>query len=150
METAQRTAQKGDTVRVHYRGTLEDGTEFDSSRGREPLEFTLGAGGIIPGFEDIVTGMSPGERRAERVAAEQAYGAHRGDLVIEVSREHVPEDIALELGQQLHLRQEGGQPVPVTVTDLSEEAVTLDANHPLAGKDLNFEIELLDIVGRAA
>jgi len=142
----QQSAQQGDTVKVHYRGMLGDGTEFDSSHGREPLEFTLGAGNVIAGFEEIVTGMSPGETKAERVSAERAYGPHREEMVLEVSRAQVPPDVPLQLGQQLHLRQEDGEPVPVTVTDLSDEAVTLDANHPLAGKDLMFEVKLLEIV----
>ena len=139
-------AKHGDTVKVHYQGTLEDGTVFDSSREREPLEFTLGGGNIIAGFEEVVTGMETGETRRERIPADKAYGSRRDDMVMEVDRQQVPNDIELELGQQLQVRQESGQAVPVTVTNLSDETVTLDANHPLAGKDLMFEIELLEIV----
>ena len=139
-------AKSGDTVKVHYQGTLEDGTVFDSSKGREPLEFTLGGGNIIAGFEEVVTGMETGETKLGRIPADKAYGQRRADMVMEVDRQQVPGDIELELGQQLQVRQESGQAVPVTVTDLSEDTVTLDANHPLAGKDLMFEIELLEIV----
>ena len=139
-------AKSGDTVKVHYQGTLEDGTVFDSSREREPLEFTLGGGNIIAGFEEIVTGMSPGETKLERIPANKAYGPKRDDMVMEVDRQQVPDEIDLQLGQQLQVRQESGQAVPVTITDLSDNTVTLDANHPLAGKDLMFEIELVEIV----
>ena len=139
-------AKEGDTVKVHYQGTLEDGTVFDSSKDREPLEFTLGGGNIIAGFEEIVTGMETGETKLERIPADKAYGQRRDDMVMEVDREQVPNEIELELGQQLQVRQESGQAVPVTVTDLSDDTVTLDANHPLAGKDLMFEIELVEIV----
>ncbi len=139
-------AKDGDTVKVHYQGTLEDGTVFDSSKDREPLEFTLGGGNIIAGFEEIVTGMETGETKLERIPAEKAYGQRRDDMVMEVDRQQVPNEIDLQLGQQLQVRQESGQAVPVTVTELSENTVTLDANHPLAGKDLMFEIELIEIV----
>lgn len=139
-------AQQGDTVKVHYRGTLEDGTEFDSSFERDPLEFTLGEGRVIGGFEEAVTGMEVGEEKASRIPATAAYGERRDELVLEVGREQIPAEIEVEAGQQLQIRQEDGQTVPVVVTDISDEAVTLDANHPLAGKDLNFELKLVEIV----
>jgi FKBP-type peptidyl-prolyl cis-trans isomerase 2 len=139
-------AKQGDTVKVHYKGTLEDGTVFDSSLERDPLVFTLGAGRVISGFDEAVRGMHEGESKAARVPAEKAYGQHRDDMVLDVSREDIPADIELQPGQQLQLQQENAQPVPVMVTDVSDEAVTLDANHPLAGKNLMFELELLEIV----
>lgn len=139
-------ARHGDTVRVHYTGRLADGTVFDTSLGQEPLEFTLGAGQVILGFEEAVVGMNPGESKTVEVSAEQAYGPHREELVLEVDRRQVPPDLDLEVGQQLVLRQAPGQLIRVMVTNLSESSVTLDANHPLAGKDLTFEIQLMEIV----
>jgi len=139
-------AKRGDTVRVHYTGRLEDGTIFDTSLGREPVEFILGAGQVIPGFEEAVVGMSPGESKVVKVLAEQAYGPYQPELVLEVDRNEVPPDLDLEVGLQLVLRQPEGGLIPVTVTKLSESMVTLDANHPLAGKDLIFDIQLMEIV----
>ncbi len=139
-------AQQGDTVKVHYHGTLPDGTVFDSSREREPLEFTLGAGQVIVGFDQAVAGLAPGESRTARVPADEAYGPRVDEMVLEVPREQVPSELNAQVGQQLELRQEDGQTVPVVVTDLSENTVTLDANHPLAGQELIFEVELVEIV----
>ncbi len=141
------TAKNGDTVRVHYTGRLEDGTVFDSSAGRDPLEFTLGTGQVIGGFDEAVSGMHEGEERAARIPADDAYGQRRDDLVLEMPRQQIPEDLDLELGMRLELRQQDGNAVPVTVTDIADESVTLDANHPLAGKDLTFELELVSIQG---
>lgn len=135
-------AQQGDTVRVHYTGTLEDGTVFDSSLGRDPLEFTLGGGEVIPGFEEAVVGLEPGESRTVTVPAEQAYGPFREDLVACFGRDEFPEDMQPEVGQHLQLQGPDEQVIVVTVTDVTPEAVTLDANHPLAGKDLSFTVEL--------
>lgn len=138
-------AQTGDTVRVHYSGTLSDGTEFDSSRGREPLQFTLGAGGIIPGFEQAVTGMETGEKKTVTIPAAEAYGARNEAMVQQVPRSQIPEEIELERGVQL--RAEGPEgAIIVTVTAFDDDTVTLDANHPLAGEDLTFELELVEIV----
>ena len=139
-------AKFGDTVRVHYTGKLEDGTVFDSSLDRDPVEFTLGAGQVIPGFEQAVVGMSPGESKTVEVPADQAYGPYREELVQEIDRELVPEDLKLEVGQQLALRLSPGRSIRVTVTKLTESKVTLDANHPLAGKDLTFDLQLVEIV----
>jgi len=139
-------AKLGDTVRVHYTGKLEDGTVFDSSLDRDPVEFTLGAGQVIPGFEQAVVGMSPGESKTVEVPADQAYGPYREELVQEIDRELVPEDLKLEVGQQLALRLSPGRSIRVTVTKLTESKVTLDANHPLAGKDLTFDLQLVEIV----
>lgn len=138
-------AQAGNTVRVHYTGKLDDGTVFDSSEGREPLEFTLGSGQVINGFDEAVSGMSVGETRSARIAADDAYGQRRDDLLLEVDRQQIPEGIDLEVGTQLQLQQGDGQTVPVTVADLGNESVTLDANHPLAGQDLIFELELVEV-----
>lgn len=138
-------AKQGDTVKVHYTGKLQDGNVFDSSENREPLQFTLGAGNMIPGFEQAVQGMNIGDKKTAEIPSEQAYGEKREDMVISVPRENVPGDIEPEVGQQLAIQQQGGQQVPVTVTEISEEKVVLDANHPLAGKDLVFEIELVEI-----
>lgn len=144
--TAQDTAKRGDTVRVHYRGTLEDGSEFDASFGREPLEFTLGTGQVIAGFDKAITGLAPGESRTAQIPADEAYGPRLSEMVLELPREQFPAGITPEAGQQLELAQEDGQRIPVTVTDVTGETVTLDANHPLAGQDLTFEVELVEIV----
>ena len=137
--------QEGNTVKVHYTGTLDDGTVFDSSVGREPLEFTIGQGQMIPGFERGVVGMELGEKRTVVVAADQAYGVHRPDGVFEVERTEIPTTIPLQQGMQLQANGPGGQPVTMTVLEVSDEKVKLDANHPLAGKDLTFEIEIVEI-----
>lgn len=139
-------ANLGNTVKVHYTGKLEDGTVFDTSTDRAPLEFTIGQGQIIPGFEQAVIGMQPGETKTATISSDDAYGPHRDDMVIEVDRSHFPPDLEPEVGQQLQLRQSNGQSIVVLVTDVSEQSATLDANHPLAGKDLTFEIELVEVV----
>lgn len=138
-------AKLGDTVRVHYTGKLDDGTVFDSSLNAEPLEFTLGDGNIIAGFEKAVMGMSPGDSKTEVIPAEQAYGAYQESMVLVVDRAQMPPDMQPEVGQQLEIRQPSGQTIPVVITDVSEADVTLDANHPLAGEDLTFDIELVEI-----
>ena len=136
----------GDTVRVHYTGKLTDGTIFDSSLDEEPLEFTLGEGQVIPGFEEAVLGMNPGQSKITKVRADKAYGAYREDMVMVLNRNQLPAHIQPEVGQQIEMRHEDGTAFIVTVMDVSESSVTLDANHPLAGKDLRFDIELLEIV----
>jgi peptidylprolyl isomerase len=138
-------AQTGDVVRVHYTGRLEDGTVFDSSRGREPLEFTLGSGQVISGFDSAVEGMEVGETRSTRIPVEEAYGPRRDDLLLEIDREQVPESIEVSVGTQLQLQQEDGRSVPVTVAEVGSQTITLDGNHPLAGHDLDFELELLEV-----
>jgi peptidylprolyl isomerase len=138
-------AKSGDLVAIHYTGKLEDGTVFDSSRDRDPLEFSLGSGQVIPGFEAAVMGMSPGESKTEVIPSEQAYGPYRDEMVMVVDRQQIPSDIPLDVGIQLQLQGPDGQAVPVLVTDLSESDVTLDANHPLAGETLIFDIELVGI-----
>ncbi len=138
-------AQQGKTVSVHYTGKLEDDTVFDSSRGGDPLSFEIGSGQIIPGFEKGVMGMTPGETKTVEVSAEEAYGPYREDQVVEVEREKLPEDIEPEVGQQLQVQQTNGETAVVTIKEVTPAAVRLDANHPLAGKDLTFEIEVVSI-----
>jgi peptidylprolyl isomerase len=141
----QMNAHSGNLVRVHYTGRLDDGSVFDSSQGREPLEFTLGSGQVIAGFDRAVTGMAVGETRSTRIPADDAYGPRRDDLVLELEREQIPEGIEVTVGTELQLQQSDGQTVPVTVADVNPQSVTLDANHPLAGQDLLFELELVEI-----
>jgi peptidylprolyl isomerase len=138
-------AKTGDSVKIHYTGTLENGETFDSSKGREPFEFTLGAGEVIPGFDDAVTGMQIGETKTETIPSDRAYGAHRDEMVIKVGKEQIPKGMNPEVGNRLAMQTKDGQQVPVEVTEVNPEGLTLDANHPLAGKDLTFEIELVAI-----
>ena len=138
-------ASDGDTVRVHYTGTLEDGTTFYTSVGREPLEFTLGEGKMIPGFEKAVYGLQVGKSKTVTIPAEEAYGPHRDDLVVVVERDQLPAGLDPKVDQQLQMQQTDGRTAVVIVTDVSETTITIDANHPLAGKDLTFEIELVEI-----
>lgn len=139
-------AKSGDTVQVHYTGTLEDGSEFDSSRKRnEPLEFTLGQGQMIPGFEKAVDGMEVGDSKKVNIPSQEAYGEKKQEMIMEVSKDDFPPNITPEVGQQLAVNTQGKQ-VPVIITEMSDDKVTLDANHPLAGKDLTFDIELVKIV----
>ncbi len=138
-------AKTGDSVAIHYTGKLQDGTVFDSSRDRAPLQFAIGNGEVIPGFEAAVVGMAPGDAKTEVIPAEKAYGPHQPEMVMVVERQQIPADIPLDVGLQLQLQGPAGQAVPVMVTDLSEAEVTLDANHPLAGETLIFDIELVAI-----
>ena len=138
-------AKNGDTVKVHYTGTLEDGTQFDSSANSDPLEFTLGGGQVIPGFEEAVLGMSIGDSKTKTIPAEQAYGPHDEDMVLVVEKEMFPENINPEISQQLEMRNQDGRAIGVVVTEVTAESVTLDANHPLAGQNLVFELELVEI-----
>ena len=139
-------AKVGDTVKVHYTGRLDDGTMFDSSVDKDPLEFTIGSGNIIPGFEQAVVGMSPGEQKTETILTDNAYGPYVEEMVIVVDRTQMPSEMEPEVGQQLQIQHEMGQIIPVIVTDVTGASVTLDANHPLAGENLIFEIQLLEIV----
>lgn len=138
-------AKSGDKVAVNYTGKLEDGTVFDSSIGRSPLEFVLGQGQVVPGFEEAVMGMNPGDTKTASLPPEQAYGDSREELVIKLDRKEVPENVQVEVGQRLGLRTPDNREVPVTVTEVTDTNVTLDANHPLAGKTLIFDIELVAI-----
>lgn len=137
---------KGDMVKVHYTGRFTDGTVFDSSFNRAPLKFTIGDGKIVPGFEESVIGMIPGEHKTAQIPADEAYGCHDEEMVVVLSREQFPEHIYPEIGQQLKFPREEGEMIVIMVTDISKSTVTLDGNHPLAGKDLIFDIELIEIV----
>lgn len=139
-------AKSGDTVRVHYTGTLDDDTVFDSSRDREPLEFTIGESQVIPGFEQAVIGMQPGESKTTHITADNAYGPYDPELVLEVERDQIPDGMQPSVGDMYQLAQGGGQGTVVMVSDVSISHVTFDANHPLAGQDLTFAIELMEIV----
>jgi len=138
-------AKNGDTVIIHYTGRLQDGTVFDSSSGREPLQFVIGSGQVIPGFDNAVTGMKKGEKKTADIPCQQAYGDRNPSMVIVVDRKHVPPEIDPEIGQRLQLGSPGGELLTVTVIKVDEENITLDANPPLAGEDLTFDIELVEI-----
>lgn len=139
-------AKKGDTVKVHYTGKLTDDTVFDSSENQEPLQFKIGEGSLIAGFEEALIGMNTGESKTITLNPEQAYGTHHRELVVEVKRDQFPASIKPEIGKRLTVHLNNQQKATVTVTEISDQAVTLDANHPLAGKDLIFDIKLLEIV----
>lgn len=135
----------GDTVRVHYTGTLGDGTQFDSSKNRDPMEFVVGRHQLIPGFEEAVIGHKAGDVINVSIPPEKAYGEQDKDLVFCVSRSQVPGNIPLKVGTPLQLTSEKGGQMDVTITEVGPEEITLDANHPLCGKELHFEIEILDV-----
>lgn len=139
-------AKAGDTVRVHYTGRLDDGTQFDSSSGGEPLEFDLGSGQLIPGFDKAVEGMEVGESKAVRIPVEDAYGPRHDQLIQDVPKSVLPDDIQPAAGMALQARSADGQVMKVVVTAVGDESVTLDGNHPLAGQPLEFDIELVEIV----
>ena len=136
----------GDTVKVHYTGKLTDGTVFDTSAERDPLEATLGQKQLIPGFEEAVIGMAPGDSKTVDILPENAYGDYRDEFVMVIERDQLPDHVNPEIDQQLQIVQENGQAFLVQVTDVCASTVTLDANHPLAGQNLTFDIELLEIV----
>ncbi|WP_143960550.1 FKBP-type peptidyl-prolyl cis-trans isomerase [Litoribacter populi] len=138
-------ATKGNTVKVHYTGKLQDGTVFDSSENREPLEFTLGDGNMIKGFDSAVHGMAVGEDKSVTIPSAEAYGEKRDEMMVDIPRTQVPADINPEIGMDLSIQNQNGQPMPVKVVHVDEEKITLDANHPLAGKDLVFDIKLVEI-----
>lgn len=138
-------ATKGDTVKIHYTGYLDSEEQFDSSVGGEPLEFTIGSQQVIPGFEKEVVGMEEGGQKTFTIAPDEAYGQRRDELVMEVDRSQIPENVDPEVGMNLQAQQQDGSTMNLTVTELSEESVTLDANHPLAGEALTFEIELVEV-----
>ncbi len=137
--------KSGDTVAIHYTGTLADGATFDSSQGRDPLEFTVGSGQIIPGLDKAIPGMEVGHKKVVDVPADEAYGQADPNARQAVPRADIPADIPLDIGTQLQVQTPTGQAMPVTVIEVTDEQVTLDANHPLAGKDLTFAIELVEI-----
>jgi len=137
--------EQGQKVKIHYTGTLDDGSRFDSSVGRDPLVFEMGAGMVIPGFEKGVADMQVGEKKTIHIPAAEAYGERREDLVMAFDRSQFPEGIDPEVGMMLQMQGPQGQPVPVTVTAVEEQSITLDANHQLAGQNLNFELELVEV-----
>ncbi|MBV9986238.1 MAG: peptidylprolyl isomerase [Chitinophagaceae bacterium] len=139
--------KKGDTIKVHYHGKLNDGSTFDSSEGREPLEFEVGGGMVIPGFDSGVTGMTVGEKKTIVIPADEAYGQKQEEMIMEFPRDRFPPDMVPEVGMQLNMSNGSGQNFPVTIAEVGDEAVLLDANHPLAGQDLTFDLELVEIVG---
>jgi len=139
--------KKGDTVKVHYHGKLTNGSTFDSSEGREPLEFEVGGGMVIPGFDDGVTGMAIGEKKTATIPADQAYGPKQEEMVMEFPKDRFPEDMVPEVGMQLNMSNGSGQNFPVVIVEIRETSVVLDANHPLAGETLIFDLELVAING---
>lgn len=138
-------AKVGDTVSVHYTGKLADGTIFDSSVDREPLGFQLGRGKVIPGFENAIIGLNQGDKTSVTIPSDEAYGAYNKDLVLEVDRGQIPANVDLKIGLVLESVQDDGRRIPMTIIKLTDSLVTMDANHPLAGKELLFEIELVQI-----
>jgi FKBP-type peptidyl-prolyl cis-trans isomerase 2 len=135
----------GDTVRIHYTGTLNDGSTFDSSEGRDPLQFEVGSGQIIPGLDKELPGMAAGDKKTVNIPAAEAYGEKNPQMQQAIPREQIPANIPLELGMRLQMQTPEGQVIPVTVAAVDEQTVTLDANHPLAGKDLTFDFEVVSI-----
>jgi peptidylprolyl isomerase len=142
-------AKQGDTVKVHYNGRLTDGTEFDSSEGRQPLEFEVGSGTVIKGFDDGVTNMSVGEKKTVLIPADDAYGPREEERVIEFPRSNFPPDIKPEVGMTLNMHDDEGEVYRVIITEINAETIILDGNHPLAGQDLIFDIELIDVKGKS-
>ncbi len=138
-------AKRGDTVKLHYKGLLDDGTVFDTSEDGDPIEFTIGEGNVIPGFEEAVVGMSTGEKKTERIEADRAYGQHRPDMVFTIDRGQLPKGTNVAVGDFLKIGFTDGQNASVQVANLDDESITLDANHPLAGKDLTFDLTLVAI-----
>jgi FKBP-type peptidyl-prolyl cis-trans isomerase 2 len=139
-------AKTGDTVRVHYTGKLQDGSVFDSTMSREPLEFTIGAGQVIPGFEQAVTGMAPGESKSAEIPPDQAYGPRHEEMTVVVPRDQLPADLVPRIGLHLTVAKEDGGQFSVRISDMSPTTVTLDANHELAGKPLVFQLELVEVL----
>src|SRR5689334_16400775 len=137
--------KSGDTVKVHYHGRLTDGTTFDTSAGREPLEFEVGSGSVIAGFDNGVMGMEVGDKRTIEIPVEDAYGPKNPEMIVEFPINQFPEDLKPEVGMRLNMTNGSGQVIPVVITEVGTETVTLDANHPLAGQDLIFDIELVEI-----
>ncbi len=138
--------EKGQKVKIHYTGTLEDGKQFDSSTGRDPLEFEMGAGMVIPGFESGVADMAVGEKKTINIVAAEAYGEKRDEMVMEFERANLPEDLEPEIGMGLQMQGPQGQAIPVQITAVADETIMIDANHPLAGQNLTFELELIEVV----
>ncbi len=141
--------KSGDTVKVHYHGKLNDGTTFDSSEGREPLEFEVGSGSVIAGFDNGVTGMKVGDKKTINIPVDEAYGQLQDDLLMEFPLDRFPADMKPEVGMELNMSNGAGQDFPVIITEVRDNSVVLDANHPLAGEDLTFDLELVEIKGKS-
>ena len=139
-------AERGNTVRIHYTGTLQDNSQFDSSHGRAPLEFTLGNGEVLKGVDEAVVGMKPGEEKVVTIPAEEAYGPHREDFVHEVERSRISKEVDLKVGTVLQATNGAGDKISMTVVSFDDNTVQVDANHPLAGEDLTFDLKLVEIV----
>lgn len=144
--TSRKTVKANDTVKVHYKGTLGDGQVFDNSADRDPLQFTMGEGQLIPGFENAVLGMGVDDVKTVTIPYKEAYGPVKDELLQEVSKEYLPEDLEVEVGMQLVSKQENGAEMVVNVSEIKDDSIIIDANHPLAGKDLTFEIQLIEIL----
>ena len=138
--------EDGKKVRIHYTGTLSDGEQFDSSAGREPLEFETGSGRVIPGFDSAVRDMEVGGKKTVTLPCKEAYGELREEMVGDIPKSNFPESMEIQVGMPLQMQGPQGQPVPVVVAAVAEETITIDANHPLAGQNLNFELELVEII----
>lgn len=137
--------KSGDKVKVHYHGKLTSGETFDTSEGRDPLEFTVGSGQVIKGFDDALVNMSVGEKKTVQIPVNEAYGERREDMMVQYPRQEFPQDMTPEVGMQLHMSDNMGNNFPVIITEVQDELVILDANHPLAGQDLIFDLELVSI-----
>lgn len=142
-------AKQGDTVKIHYTGTLDDGTQFDSSSGRDPLEFTIGSGQVIPGFDQAVQGMAVGDSKSVNITPEDAYGPRHEQMVQQVPKSALPENLEPVPGMALQARSDDGNVINLTVTHVGDDDITVDGNHPLAGRNLNFDIELVEIATSA-
>ena len=142
-------AKSGDTVKIHYTGTLDDGTQFDSSSGKEPLQFTLGSGQVIPGFEKAVEGMAVGDSKQVNIPPDQAYGPRHEQMIQDVPKTALPDDLEPVEGMALQAQGQDGKVINLTVTAVQDDSITVDGNHPLAGKALNFDIQLVDIARSA-
>ena len=142
--------KNGDTIKIHYKGRLNDGTVFDSSEGRAPLEFTVGGGMVIPGFDAGVKDMNIGDTKTIHIPAAEAYGTKQEHLVMEFPKDQFPPDLQPEVGMQLNMSSNTGQVIPVVITEVKEDTVWLDANHQLAGQDLIFDLELMEINGSSS
>lgn len=139
-------AKQGDTVRIHYTGKLEDGTVLESSRDRKPFELVLGTGQVISGLEQAVQGMEPGESKSVHIPVQEAFGVRADDMVLTLDRDKLAPELTPTIGQEVTLNSQDGRPIPAVITDVNDASVTVDANHPLAGKDLVFDVELLEIL----
>jgi FKBP-type peptidyl-prolyl cis-trans isomerase 2 len=144
-EVAMSEAQIGTTVKIHYTGKLDDGSVFDSSQNREPIQFKIGEGDVIKGLEEAVIGMKEGDSKTVTIATDDAYGPYREELVTNVDKEKIPDEIELKVGQLLKVKKSNGNVYNVTVSKVGDSEVTLDANHPLAGRDLTFDLELVEV-----